>query len=59
MEEIDHEYTDEVVCPYCGYEHSDSWEFSEYDDEFECHSCEKHFVMERKIDISYVTKKKK
>lgn len=25
--EIDHEYTDEVVCPFCGYEESDSWEY--------------------------------
>jgi len=27
MVEIDHNCTDEVVCPYCGYTHEDSHEF--------------------------------
>jgi len=27
MSEIDHKFTNEIVCPYCGYEFSDSWEY--------------------------------
>lgn len=55
--EIDHEYTNEVVCPYCGYEHNDSYEYSEFDDEFECNGCSEIFIMERNIEITYSTKK--
>jgi hypothetical protein len=25
-EEIDTEYKDDIICPYCGYKHQDSWE---------------------------------
>ena len=25
----EHEYTKEIVCPWCGYEYSDSWECGE------------------------------
>ena len=28
MSEIKHKYTKEIVCPYCGYEFSDSWDYS-------------------------------
>jgi transposase-like protein len=31
--------TDNIVCPWCGYEHRDSWEMS--DGDYECHGCEK------------------
>jgi hypothetical protein len=40
---IDCSGTDELVCPYCGYEHSDSWERSDEGD-FQCFECEKSFV---------------
>lgn len=26
--EIDHVDTDELVCPYCGFEHTDSWDLA-------------------------------
>jgi len=55
--EINHKYTDEVVCPYCGYEHSDCWEFSDFNDEFECSGCKELFVMQRNVEITYSTKK--
>jgi len=45
--EIDCSYTDEIVCPHCGYEFSDSWENFQYNDEYiegiECEKCEKEF----------------
>lgn len=58
---IDHEYTREVTCPYCGHENSDSWELSGGDgEEFEteCGSCEKEFTYARNIEITYSTFKK-
>lgn len=55
--EIDCSCTDEIVCPHCGYEFSDSWENFQYDDEciegIECEKCEKEFNVERNISISY------
>jgi len=60
--EIDHEYTDEVVCPYCGYIMSDSWELGDRDGgecEWEeiCPECDKKFISARMITIDYKTRK--
>lgn len=52
---FEHDYTDEVVCPHCGYEHGDSWEMCE--GERECPECEKSFEMEREVSVSYTTSK--
>jgi len=40
-EEFDTEYTDHIICPYCGYEFQDSWEFKDTQDEqhVDCHDC--------------------
>ena len=32
-EEIDCEYTDEIVCPYCGYKHRNSYEMYDFGNE--------------------------
>ena len=60
-EEIDHDHTDEVICPYCGYEFSDSWEFNGTQDEqhVECDECGKEFFLYVIITVNYTTKKKK
>ena len=55
--EIDHDYTNEIVCPYCGYEHGDSWEVSDDEGKMDCHSCEKEFKYQRDITIDYSTQK--
>lgn len=59
---INHEYTDEVVCPWCGYTYSDSWDFFRKNElRSEGHACEecgKHFDIEREFSISYITYKK-
>lgn len=60
--EIDCSFTDEIVCPYCGYEFSDSYEFFEWNDgdaEPECEECGKEFIVCRYIDIKYNSYKKK
>lgn len=51
----DHEFTANIVCPYCGEEHGDSWEYSE--GETECVECERRFDMVRVVEVSYVTSK--
>lgn len=54
-EGFDHEYTDEVVCPHCGYEHSDSWEMGET--EHDCPDCKKAFSLSRNVSVTYTTEK--
>jgi hypothetical protein len=52
-------YTNEIVCPHCGHEHSDSWEIGRHEggDSFEgeCAECEKKFGCERINDVTYST----
>ena len=48
--------TNEITCPYCGYEFSDSWEHS--DGEQECPDCERKFEVERNTSITYSSAKK-
>ena len=59
-EEIDHEYTNNMVCPYCGFEDYSSWELSRNDDssdETECNECGKKFFWECVTSVHYTTKK--
>ena len=58
--EIDHVHTDEIVCPYCGEEQGDSWEWGtgrEEDSESECGYCDKTFRWSRNIEVTYTTRK--
>lgn len=55
--EIDHEYTMNLVCPYCGYEDKDGWELSDNDGETYCGRCDEEFSYTRNISISYCTSK--
>lgn len=59
-EKIDHEYTMEIVCPYCGYEFSDSWEHDLTLDRgwLECGECGKEFRAFKHIEVTYSTEKK-
>lgn len=59
---IDHEYTDHIVCPYCGHEDIDSWEIQPSEEDLgliECCACGKHFYAQRIITIEYSTEKAK
>ena len=53
---IDSQGTDDVVCPYCGYEISDSWEYPESEDE-ECSACSKHFHYTRHTSVTYYSER--
>lgn len=60
MCDIDHEYTDEIVCPWCGYKFEDSWEFSCDDEDLgliDCYECDKQFYASRNIRVTYSTEK--
>lgn len=54
---INHEYTDNIVCPYCGYTFEDSWEFDGECDNEDCPECEKAFSWSRSVTIDYSTTK--
>ena len=62
MTEINHEYTDDIVCPHCGYAQGDSWEISGNEDgkcgEVECAKCNKTFYYECYVSVTYTTEKK-
>lgn len=45
--------TDNITCPYCGYENADSWEADESDNHYECPNCGSYFFYEREVSVSY------
>lgn len=54
-EEGDHEIrrADEIVCPYCGEIHTDSWECADDEGEIECDECSKKFSYQRETSVTY------
>ncbi len=47
--------TDNLICPYCGYEETDSWELGESSDNHQCGSCDKTFVYETEVSRSFTS----
>jgi transcription elongation factor Elf1 len=59
---IDHEYTQEIVCPSCGHKKSNSGEYgSGCNDSGEeiCGSCGVEFIWDRITTVEYCTEIKK
>jgi DNA-directed RNA polymerase subunit RPC12/RpoP len=61
--EIECTFTDEVVCPYCGYEFSDSWEFLGGSPTYltpTCgnEKCEKEFEVLCEYSVNFTSSKK-
>jgi len=54
-EEVDCDFTLEVVCPWCAYQFSDSWELS--NGEHECNFCGQKFEIEDDIERTFCTTK--
>ncbi len=55
-------YSDEVTCPYCGYQMRDSWELGDGGEgcgETECGQCEREFMWSRTFHVRYSGKKLK
>lgn len=48
--------TDNITCPYCGYEDADNWEADESDDHYECPNCGSYFSYEREVSVSYYSR---
>lgn len=48
----DHDFTNEVVCPYCESE-IESFEMDDEDYDYECPYCHSHFSYQREVNITY------
>jgi DNA-directed RNA polymerase subunit RPC12/RpoP len=46
-------YTDNITCPYCGYEDCDSWEAEDDEEQCECGNCGSIFSYQRKVTVEY------
>jgi hypothetical protein len=60
VKNFDTDFTNNMVCPHCGYEDGDCWEYGMKDGEelqTECHSCGKKFSVTCYISINYSTEK--
>jgi hypothetical protein len=55
MKEMIHESTKNIKCPYCDYEHEDSYEWKDECGNTECHSCDKEFYYSRYVKVTYST----
>ena len=53
LEPEDKDYTDNLTCPYCGYEDSNSWELGDSDDEHQCGQCCATISYERVVTVEY------
>jgi len=51
--EEEYKIAQEITCPYCGEELSDSWEMSDSEDEVYCEGCKSTYAYERDYDITY------
>ena len=56
MKEIDCDRTDEIVCPYCGYEFSDSYEYRD-SGVIDCGDCDRKINLTVDYSVSYSTSK--
>lgn len=56
-EEIDHEHTDQIVCPHCGHEERDSWQHFEGRNtvQIDCEACRKTFTATEYTETTYTT----
>jgi hypothetical protein len=46
-------FKDEITCPHCGDEESDSWEAGDSDENRECGVCGSIFSYERNCEVTY------
>lgn len=61
MTEIDHEYTDDPVCPFCGTAQRDVWEiegiYTEEETRIECEECGQAYASFCSVSYSFTTHK--
>lgn len=54
--EEDTDYRDDIICPYCGCEYGDCWEWGE-DGEYKCDDCGNKFTYTRNTSVDYTTER--
>lgn len=55
---IYHDYTDTIICPYCGYNFHNSCVYDDWDgDLMRCSSCDKHILLFVEKTVAYSTQK--
>ncbi len=60
LEYLDTWHEDNIICPYCKFEYSDSWEYNTNDcneQVLECVNCGKEFAMNHEYSVTYTTTK--
>ena len=55
---VDCTHTSEIVCPWCGHEFSNSYEFGSDTDDLICDECDNDLEYERDITVTYTTYRK-
>jgi len=59
--EYDTKNESHIICPHCGYEFKDSWEYvaelNQHAQTISCHSCGKEFECEMQVSTTYTTTK--
>lgn len=58
MDWLDCFCTTKAICPWCGHEDPDSWEYGEGETDVECPSCRKPFTVEVTVSVEYTTEPK-
>ena len=59
MIDIITQYTEDIICPYCGHKHyRHSVDLDLLGDEMECHNCEEEFEIEMEVTVEFCTSKK-
>lgn len=53
VEDPDTEVESEITCPYCKYQHRDSWEASDSEDDKVCGNCGSIFSYDRDVSVEY------
>lgn len=56
---MEHEYTSQLICPHCDKAQSDAWEWADSDDEAMCGHCDMPFSYERRIEVTYTSRRKR
>lgn len=46
--------TNEIVCPFCGHTHTDSYEHDS--DPMQCESCDLYFTWDKRVEVYYTTR---
>ncbi len=55
---MDTKFTENITCPFCGHEDTDSWESNDWSGTVQnCESCDEEFNLTVEIDVSYTTSK--